>query len=103
MIMANWVKIEDDFRAAAFHTYYNTVYGSVNHPVERFALALIASSRPIRNRRGREAIEEWHRIEHGPLRGKRRAEALAVLAEGLGFRPYAFEEGGRDGDQDDLA
>lgn len=54
----NWSEIEQQFRVWSFRLYYEKCFASELDNTLRFAKALIASCRPIRNR---ELVYAWHR------------------------------------------
>lgn len=53
-----WQKIESAFRLWSFQIYYARSYATVTDPTLRFAMALVASTQPIRDR---DAVMQWHR------------------------------------------
>lgn len=59
MTAAEMKEIEASFRLWSFHQYYYRVYATEKDNVMRFAKALLASIRPIRDKAG---LLEWARV-----------------------------------------
>jgi len=70
---ASWRQIEADFREWAFYHYHAGPFSCVKSNTERFALSLLASVAPIKDR---QAVIQWHRLR----KRCRTAEELEQIA-----------------------
>lgn len=57
MTLRQWRTIEGRFRLWSFHVYYQKSFANETDSTLRFVKALLASCRPIRDRK---AVIEWH-------------------------------------------
>ena len=69
-----WDQIEETFRIWSFYVYYRKTFAGEPYPLRRFVKALLASARPIRDRR---LVIEWYRRR----RERRLRRALARAGE----------------------
>ena len=77
---ATWAKIETAFRIWSFHQYHEKTYRDQMDMALRFALAIVASSQPIKNR---EKVLEWYeKHECSTLRKTHKRYAASVPATG---------------------
>ena len=56
-----WDEIEATFRLWSFGVYYKRTFADEREPHMRFVKALLASTRPIRDR---EAVIRWYQQRH---------------------------------------
>jgi len=57
----SWKQIEEAFRVWSFGIYYRRTFAAEQDPFMRFAKALMASTRPIRDR---QAVMRWYEQHH---------------------------------------
>ena len=91
----DWADIESAFRLMAFRTYYDHSFAEEKNHLLRFAMALVASTQPIADRR---AVHEWYmaaKVERGrPRHQDAVITEIADAARRRAGRPEFFEPRG---------